>query len=408
MPHSKNIWECLFVVITVPNRCEKLVVGNIYRSPRDRIELLDKFIKEYTEILNFYDKYDHVCVFGDYNLDLLRCAADRNISNFFEETCSAGFFPKITLPTRITEHRMTLIDNVFCKFSKSFAEIKTGILTNQLSDHCPYFASVCFPDCHASSRNSRSSLATFRPLTTKEQVDFKTTLSKNSALNNFKLQSSTCPLQNCDTLINILDETRAKVQVKPPRKPSKKNSPRSPWITKGLVKSICIKDSLYKKLKNVGKDSPRYTALKIQLRNHKKILRRSCRNAKRLYYSRLFEKHKHDSRKTWSIINKLVNGENIGNNLPDIFLINQKEISDPKVIANELNLFFLGIAHKMVDNLEKTDVNFETYLGPRPKTTFSFLTINRDTVSKAIDALKCKSTMDCYGLSSELIKICKF
>ena len=62
----------------------------------------------------------------------------------------------------------------------------------------------------------------------------------------------------------------------------------------------------------------------------------------------------------------------------------------------------------MVDNLEKTDVNFETYLGPRPKTTFSFLTINRDTVSKAIDALKCKSTMDCYGLSSELIKICKF
>ena len=93
---------------------------------------------------------------GDYNLDLLRCDSSAAIGDFFDLICSLGTFPKITLPTRLTSHSCTLIDNFFCKHSNVFSELKAGILIHKLSDHQPYFLSIPFKYCHVSTVKSSS------------------------------------------------------------------------------------------------------------------------------------------------------------------------------------------------------------------------------------------------------------
>ncbi len=52
---------------------------------------------------------------------------------------SHSFYPKITVPTRLTNNNGTLIDNFLCKLTESTLDTTYGVLINKLSDHQPYF-----------------------------------------------------------------------------------------------------------------------------------------------------------------------------------------------------------------------------------------------------------------------------
>ncbi len=50
-----------------------------------------------------------------------------------------SFYPKITVPTRLTNTKGTLIDNFLCKLSETTLNTTAGVLINTFSDHQPYF-----------------------------------------------------------------------------------------------------------------------------------------------------------------------------------------------------------------------------------------------------------------------------
>ncbi len=52
---------------------------------------------------------------------------------------SHSFYPKITLPTRLSNNHATLIDNLFCKLTETTLDTTSGILIKRFSDHQPYF-----------------------------------------------------------------------------------------------------------------------------------------------------------------------------------------------------------------------------------------------------------------------------
>ena len=56
-----------------------------------------------------------------------------HFNNYFEELVTNGFFPKITLPTRIGERSSSLIDNIFTNDTEE--KETAGILLNHLSDN---------------------------------------------------------------------------------------------------------------------------------------------------------------------------------------------------------------------------------------------------------------------------------
>ncbi len=51
-----------------------------------------------------------------------------------------SFYPKVTLPTRLSNNHETLIDYLFCKLSETTLNTTSGILIKRFSDHQPYFA----------------------------------------------------------------------------------------------------------------------------------------------------------------------------------------------------------------------------------------------------------------------------
>ena len=51
-------------------------------------------------------------MWGDYNIDLLKVNSTQFNDDYFHNILSAGYIPKVTLPTRLSESSM-LIDNVF-------------------------------------------------------------------------------------------------------------------------------------------------------------------------------------------------------------------------------------------------------------------------------------------------------
>ncbi len=76
---------------------------------------------------------------GDFNINLLKMNDKHVIIEYFDMLTSHSFYPKITVPIRLTNNNGPLIDNFFCKLTESTLDTTSGVLINRLSDHQPYF-----------------------------------------------------------------------------------------------------------------------------------------------------------------------------------------------------------------------------------------------------------------------------
>ena len=125
----------------------------------------------------------------------------------------------------------------------------------------------------------------------------------------------------------------------------------NPWMTSGILKSIKARDKLYKHMKSCPPNSLEYESSRINLKTCNSILQKSIRNAKNLYYGREFEKHKNDSRKTWSTLKNLISKNKHSNEFPSYFLINSIKETEPKIIANRFKEFFTNIVPLLANKI---------------------------------------------------------
>ena len=125
------------------------------------------------------------------------------------------------------------------------------------------------------------------------------------------------------------------------------------------------------------------------------------------YYAKVFEHQRNDPRKMWGTITSLVSGSINPQSIPDSFIIDGETVTDQKVIADKFNLYFTDIAAKMTQSHGPSDGSYKNYLTEPINNEFVFRHVSEDEVGKCIDSLKCKRTLDCYGLSTEIVKLCK-
>ncbi len=71
-------------------------------------------------------------VAGDFNIDLLKIHEKQVISEYFDTLTSHSFYPKITLPTRLSNTHGTLIDYFLCKLYETALDTTTGILIKKV------------------------------------------------------------------------------------------------------------------------------------------------------------------------------------------------------------------------------------------------------------------------------------
>ncbi len=317
-----------------------------------------------------------------------------------------SFFPKITLPTRLSNNNGSLIDNILCKLTESSLETTSGVLLNKigLCDH-----QSCFTILDNISTREPT------PLYVKVCTQDKDSIEQFN--DHLKRDLASCPLtenlnQDPNINYNILHEKiqSAKQSILPEKlvKFNRYTHKKSKWITNSLLKSISARDKLYKKYRKTNPNSPQYPTLKTNLNTFNMIIKRNIRLLKKSYYENLFDKYKGDMKGTWKTINEILSRTKRKSKFPKFFKDGNEIVTGKLEIVNHFNNFFTNIGPKLSRLIDPpANKTFRSYLKNMVNQNFNFKTVDTEAVSKVIDSLAPKSSCGVDGISTKLLKSVK-
>ena len=148
---------------------------------------------------------------------------------------------------------------------------------------------------------------------------------------------------------------------------NKKKDPISPWITKGLLKSINIKNKMYKQYIH----SPSKERLQ-KFKTYKNKLNVIIRKAKRKYFFVKFERSKNNMKQTWNTINDVI-GRGKKSSPQNKFKDDSGNYhNNSENISNHFNDFFVNIGPKLASSIDNSGTYYYDYLH-NAKTTNMFM-----------------------------------
>ena len=400
-------WEGLFIDIThkhnevLPN---KIILANIYRPPRDNNSnsSIDRFLQPFSDVFNILCQENAtLAIGGDFNVNLLKLNEREKFQEYFDLFVGNGCNPQITMPTRFSKKSATLIDQIFCRFSKYSSHNFSGILVTKISDHLPCFSTINFlnnvkykPKYIKIQKSGPEALQAF-------QDEIKLNISTST----FKQDLLSDPNENYNALESIIINAKKKCFPIREVKFDKYKHKVSPWITFGIINSIKFRDKLYVKWKKTKLSSPNYILLENSYKSYCALLQKSIRLAKSEYYHKQFENFKLDIKKTWNQINELLSRKNKTKELPKYFSDNNRIITENIDIANCFNNFFCNIGPSLANSIKSPEnKSYKDYLKQNILSVFTFNTVTSEHILKCINKLKSKSSFGHDGLSSIHLK----
>ena len=399
---SVSGWE--YVCIEISKKTpypQKYVIVNVYRPPNEVVDKFNIFVNEFDMFLNNLSKMNrstYIC--ADFNIDLLRIHKKHNYRNFFDTVLSAGFHPKITLPTRITDTSNTLIDNILVNVIDD--RHISGIMINKISDHQPIFT------CN-NKLFEQVDMTQYIEIETKSensQKRFIEHLKNINIMNKLNMDINSDINDNYEVFCKLLQSSKSEHMPIKSVKFNKYKHKKNKWISKGIIKSIEIKDKLYKlMIQHTIDDVEAHQYIKNTFNIYRNMLKKLIRQAKRLYYIATFARFKHNIKQTWKIIKESLNRSK-RDALPNRFLVGEQYIDDPKEIANAFNSYFINIGPSVASHIV-TDVSYKDYLSENHTTTIKMKFVKEKAVDSIINKLKNKTSRRIDGISNQILKIAK-
>ena len=394
---NSPVWEGLFIKITLKHH-KHLILGNIYRPPRDSREEITIFQNSFSETLaRISDMRCETILAGDFNFNLLKHSQSSPTRDFLDLIISDGFSPMITIPTRFNARSASLLDNVLMKSANNSVH-DNGVFINKLSDHQGYFLQL--KNMIAAKKNPRYITVTKRSANFLNDIrdeiqatDFQSILSVTNDVN-----------QNCDALLEKISNAIKKFSSTKTCRPHKHKHKMNPWITFGIIRSIRFRDKLFKRLKQTELGSLQYEELKTNLATYNNILKKTIREAKKQYYSNAFYNSRDDPKKTWKIISQVLRKGNTADDLPEYLEVNDRRVSGENDIINALNKHFATIGKSLAESVADATQNFENFLVNQRDFRFEFNPIDQQQVEKIIDKLQNKNSCASDGISTRLLK----
>ena len=270
---SEQEFESLFVEIEVSIQ-HNIVAGVIYRHPKSKLDNTLDFVYRVADKINKEGKY--CLLMGDFNIDLLRFDIHPGTEGFINTLGTLSFHPHILKPTRITNHSATLIDNIF--FNSLEHHTVSGNILSGITDHLPNFIIInklsALPNNSKIYKRDYSSINKDKIDAELKNIDWNDVLSVDGKDVSTVFQSfHTKICEIVDKHAPVLQLTRKEVKclVKP-------------WVTKGIKKSIKLKQKLYQNYLKSG--SPYYLTKYRYYRNRiSSLIKRSKQN----YYNDYFK-----------------------------------------------------------------------------------------------------------------------
>ena len=361
----------------------------------------DTFLEEFDLFLVNLSKYKHTTyINGDFNIDLLKIHTKQHYNVFFNNIITSGYYPRITLPTRITENTYTLIDNLFTNDISNQAV--SGIFINSISDHQPIFTCSNEP----TQEQKIIKYIKIEPRDDQSLNNFVDELKRLDIFNKLNKDLNSDPNNNFETFARLIAESKNKYLPTKVKQFNKRKHKKNKWITTGIIKSINTKDKMYTILIQANAEQREtYETLRSNFRTFKNILRKSIIEAKRTYYTNIFERFKYNIKQTWKIIKETLHQEK-KDELPNKFVLNGDTLENPKDIANAFNDYFINIGPSLANQIN-TDHSFQEYLSETHASILSFHTIDEETTAHIINRLKNKESSGIDGISNKLLKIAK-
>ena len=360
------------------------------KTPSDFLNYLNSTLKKLSK------ENKEITLLGDFNLDLLKFDKLNVIEQFVNVMFCNYFQPVILQPTRYTDNsRPTLIDSIFVN-SLDLKAI-SGNLISKISDHMPNF--IILQRNISENKKLKIIKRNFRNF---NEATFINEIKQVNFHNLFDTQNNIHI--KYDIFQNkILEIIEKHAPLQPPSN-KKKTQLLKPWITKGILKSISIKNKLYKKFLN-STDSFWYQRYKY----YRNTLNHLIRNSKRLHYNSYFDAFKNNSKMIWKGINDLINKSSKTSKTSSgtTIKVNGNMITDPKQVADKFNDYFTKVAKSLVDKLGISNSNFKDYLKDPIADSIMLSPVTEEEVLDQLNSLDTTKAAGAYDIPISLIKLLK-
>ena len=369
-----------------------VLVRVIYRHPSKNNDIFLEKLKLTLKKVNREKKKTIIC--GDFNLNLLHFDTDKQTHTFLSTMFQNSFQPCITEPTRITNsNKPSLVDNIFIN---TFDDPTCGNILEHISyDHLPNF--IIMDHEHKNKKQS---------IKKRDKRNFDKDKFLADLMDNGNLLLSLLNEKSADSACMLFVEkfTKSLDKHQPMRELSKKEKKLldKPWLTTGLLKAISKKRALFKQFKDdrlKNKDSEVYQQYKAYT-THINKLKRICMKD---HYQKFFTENFKNSKQIWIGINTLLNRHKKRQNT--IYLEENGFIADPTKVANKFNDFFLNVAEKLSEKIERKNTKFQDYLKNPNKNKFFLKETTPDEIIKITNQLDKKKSSDIYNISPEIVKL---
>ena len=335
---------------------------------------------------------------GDFNIDLLKYDKHNSTNEFLDTLSSNYFLPLILLPTRITVSSKTLIDNIFT--NKISQDVISGNISASISDHLPQFSIIAdifsnkpFPKSNVFERDwSNFDQQNF--VLDFFSIDWK----HNLNLENKDINGSFTSF--LDTMNQILD------RYAPYKKLSKyqlkfKNKP---WLSKGLQKSIQIKNVFFKKYIR-AKDEATKVKFHDKYKEYRNLLSTLMKKSKENYYNNFFQTNLKNIRNTWKGIKSLISNSDYGPFVPQNIYSNGTQRTDPKNIVNAFNDYFCTVAIYIQSSIRFSFKSYEDYLSNSNVKSFFISPTDSIEIFDIISNLSTEKSQGPNGIPMKVLRL---
>lgn len=270
---------------------KSISITPIYRPPatcpKEFIVNLNEYLKNIKK-----EKNDHNIVIGDLNINILE-KNDPVVEEYLNVMAEHGFISTINVYTRVQGDAKSCIDHLFAdQISENYEEISPVVYKSSITDH---FSVLLALELHTEIEKHNQVTEKW----TVKYTDYgklKTRLSEydwNDLYNTIDVNKATEIIINrikkeTDECTIILKKKRTEIK-------------RKCWITEGLVKSVCKKDDLYKKLQR----DPENIELVTEYRTYRNKLNELIKITKTSYYKKKIEERKDNCKELWKTVKEI-------------------------------------------------------------------------------------------------------
>lgn len=377
-----DCFESLFIECNLNNK--SYIFGIIYRRPDSSLRVFNELFEP---LLNEVAAMKTSCfLLGDFNIDLLKHEQNGGVREYVNTMFERGFYSCINKPTRNDLNHASIIDHIWCNDLN--IQATNGILLTDVSDHFAPFITCS----NIQSGVQKETTIRFRDF---KSVD-STILNENLTvtLHNFLIDHNNSNAsfgKFIHEMVTFIDEHMPWKTVTISNKILSK-----PWITTELAQNIKERHKMYRKF--VGKPithGDEYRRLRNTVNNR-------LATAKKEYYKSKLNLVAGNSKKTWSLINEILNVKKKTTTIDEISIDGTK-VSNPYAVCNHFNSYFSSVGKELADALPDCPLSPTHYLTDN----FPDFELNPTTpleVNNVIKELK-ESSPGCDGIPARAIKL---